>query len=185
MFIRNESYKHEEIQITVSTNFFKFVIKDARVMNWSKRIAKAPCSSCFVILYKYYGYFEWKRSVWFFFFCQKISFQIRTTFTVDYFLGFPSTYRTQRIKRTGFCVFETTFTQEPQYLILLTSPALTTGDTSSTTTTELILRILRGMMIMPSISSVKWKYTVGNLICPDRTQIKLVMICVKVSTTEI
>ena len=110
---------------------------------------------------------------------------MKTMFTLRISWDSLSTSPTQQTKRTESCVLGTPTTREPRYLILSTSPVLTTGDTSSTTTTELVLRILRGMMIMPSISSVKWKYTVGNLICPDRTQIKLVMICVKVSTTEI
>ena len=96
-----------------------------------------------------------------------------------------STSPTQQTKMTECCVLGTPSTPEPRYLILSKSPVLTTGDTSSTTTTELILRILRGILMAPTLPSVKWKCTVRNLICPDRTQIKLVLICVKVSTTEI
>ncbi|XP_078327880.1 uncharacterized protein LOC111134172 [Crassostrea virginica] len=70
-----------------------------------------------------------------------------------------STSPTQQTKRTECCVLGTVTTQEPRYLILSTSPVLTTGDTSSTTTTELILRILRDTIVTPGMSSVKWKYT--------------------------
>ena len=76
---------------------------------------------------------------------------------------------TQQTKRTECCVLGTPTTPEPRYLILPTSPVLTTGDTSSTTTTGLILRILRGILITPGLNSVKWKCTVRTLICPDRT----------------
>ena len=87
------------------------------------------------------------------------------------FSAIQFTSPTQQTKRTECCALGTPSTQEPRYLILSTSPVLTTGDTSSTTTTGLTGRILRGIIQTPSISSVKWKCTVRNLICPDRTLI--------------
>ena len=69
----------------------------------------------------------------------------------------PSTSPTQQTRRTGCCVLGTSSTPQPQYLTLSTSPVLTTGDTSSTTTTGLILRILRGILFTPTVSYVKLK----------------------------
>ena len=67
---------------------------------------------------------------------------------------------TQQTKRTGCCVLGTPATPEPRYLILSTSPVLTTGDTSSTITTGVIPRILRDILGTPTVTSVKWKCTV-------------------------
>ena len=58
-----------------------------------------------------------------------------------------STSPTQKTKRTECCVIETPTTSEPQYLIQSTSPVLTTGDRSSTTTTGLIYRNLRDITL--------------------------------------
>ena len=71
-----------------------------------------------------------------------------------------STSPTQQTKRTECCVLGTTTTLEPQYLILSTSPVLTTGDTSSTTTTGLILPILMSILYTPTMNFVKLKCTV-------------------------
>ena len=76
-----------------------------------------------------------------------------------------STSPTQQTKRTECCVLGTPTTPKPRYLILSTSAVLTTRDTSSTTTTGLILRILRGILSTLGLISVKWKCTVRNLIC--------------------
>ena len=62
-----------------------------------------------------------------------------------------------------YCVLGTSTTPEPRYLILSTSPVLTTGDTSSTTTTGLTVSILRGIIIPPVLDSVKWRCTVWIL----------------------
>ena len=70
---------------------------------------------------------------------------------------------TQQTKRTECCVLGTPTTPGSRYLTLSTSPVLTTGDTSSTITTGLILRILRGILITPFLDSVKWKCTVRTL----------------------
>ena len=85
------------------------------------------------------------------------------------FMGFSVYISNTTNKEDGVLCFRDTTTPEPRYLILSTSPVLTTGDTSSTTTTGLILRILRGILYTTTMSSVKWKFTVRNLICPDRT----------------
>ena len=66
-------------------------------------------------------------------------------------------------KRTECCVLGTPTTPEPRYLILSTSRVLTTGDTSSTTTTELILSILRGIPFTLVMIYVKLKFTVRVL----------------------
>ena len=75
-------------------------------------------------------------------------------------LDFLSTYQIQQTKRTECCVLGTPTTPKPQSLILSISLVLTTGDTSCTTTTELILRILMGILIMPGANSVKLRFTV-------------------------
>ena len=90
----------------------------------------------------------------------------KNSYLTPYFLGF-SVYISNTTKRTECCVLGTPTTPEPRYLILSTTPVLTTGDTSFTTTTGLILRILRGILMPPGFSSVKWKCTVRNPICPD------------------
>ena len=74
-----------------------------------------------------------------------------------------SASQTRQTKRTDCCVLVTPNTLEPRYLILSTSPALTTEDTSSTTTAGLIHRILRGILCTPGLASVKWKCTVRIL----------------------
>ena len=76
---------------------------------------------------------------------------------------FLCTSRKQQTKRTECCVLRTPTTAEPRYLILSTSPVLSTGDTSSTTTTGLILHILRGILMTPLLNSVKWKCTVKSM----------------------
>ena len=93
---------------------------------------------------------------------------------------FLCTFQTQQRKRTECCVLETPISPEPRYLILSTSPVLTTGDMSSTTTTELILRILRDILSTPGFPYVKCKCTVRNPICSDRTLIMLLMKCVNI-----
>ena len=107
-----------------------------------------------------------------------ILFRWRQLFNAVFHWDFLSTSPTQQTKWTECCVLGTPTTPEPRYLILSTSPVLTTGDTSSTTTTGLILRILRGILVSPTLTFVKWKCTVRNPICPDRTLIMLVMKCV-------
>ena len=87
------------------------------------------------------------------------------------FSAIPFTSPTQQTKRTECCVLGTPATPELRYLILSTSPVLTTGDTSSTTTTELILRILRDILMSPGIPSVKWKYTVRSM--------QILLLCIK------
>ena len=91
---------------------------------------------------------------------EHVLFQTDTTFTVHNFLDFPSTYRTQSIKRTVCSVLETLITPEQPYLILSTSPVLTMVDTLYFTTTELTDRILMGILISPTMASVKWRFTV-------------------------
>ena len=73
---------------------------------------------------------------------------------------------TQQTKRTECSVLGTPSTPEPRYLILPTSAVFITGDTSFTTTTELILRILKGILVLPTLNYVNWKCTVR------RTQIQ-------------
>ena len=73
------------------------------------------------------------------------------------FSAITFTSPTQQTKKTECCVLGTQTTPEPQYLILSTSPVLTTGDTSSTTTTELTLPILRDILITPIMDFVKLK----------------------------
>ena len=74
-----------------------------------------------------------------------------------------STSPTQQTKRTECCVLGTPTTPEPRYLILSTSLVLTTGDTSSTTTSGLILRILWGILVTLGLEFVKLKCTVRIL----------------------
>ena len=92
---------------------------------------------------------------------------MKTILTLEFSLDSLSTSPTQQSKRTECCVLETPTIPEQQYLILSTSPVLTRGDTSSTTTTGLIVRILKGILMTPGLTSVKWKCTVRNLICYD------------------
>ena len=66
----------------------------------------------------------------------------------------PSTSLTHHTKKMGCCVLGTPTTPELQYLIQSTSPVLITGDTSSTTTTELKIRILMSIRIMLTMNSV-------------------------------
>ena len=110
---------------------------------------------------------------------------MNTMFTLWNSWGSLSTFQTQQTKRTECCVLRTHTTPEPRYLILSTSAVLTTGDTSSTTTAGLILRIRRGILFTPGFHSVKWKCTVKKLIILYRTLIMLVMNCVNIYTTEI
>ena len=63
--------------------------------------------------------------------------------------------------RKECCVLGTPATPGARYLILSTSSVLTTGDTSSTTTTGLILRILMGILV--TLIYVKLKFTVRVL----------------------
>ena len=74
----------------------------------------------------------------------------------------PSSSPTQQINRTECCVLGTPTTPQPPYLTLSTSPVLTTGDTSSTTTTGLTGRILKGILITPIMNSVNWKCLVSH-----------------------
>ena len=76
---------------------------------------------------------------------------------------FPCTSPTQQTKRTECCVLGTPSTPEPRYLIPSTSYVLTTGDTSSTTTTELTGRILKGLTMPLRWAYVKLKCTVRTL----------------------
>ena len=73
------------------------------------------------------------------------------------FSAIPFTSPTQQTKRTECCALGTPSTQEPRYLILSTSPVLTTGDTSSTTTTGLVLLILRDILCTLIMNFVKLK----------------------------
>ena len=61
---------------------------------------------------------------------------------------------------TVCCVLGTFSTQKLQYPTLSISPVFTMGDTSSTTTTELTFRFLRGILITHGYTYVKWKFTV-------------------------
>ena len=79
----------------------------------------------------------------------------------------PFTYQTQQTKRTEFCVLRTPTTPEPRYLILSTSRVLITGDTSSTTTIELILHSLMGILISHRHIYVKQRSTVRCAILHD------------------
>ena len=86
-----------------------------------------------------------------------------------------STSPTQPTKRTECCVLGAPTTQDAQYPILSTSPVLTTGDTSSTTTTGLIPRILRGIFVQQPSPFVRLKCTVriftkGNESCFFKTK---------------
>ena len=87
---------------------------------------------------------------------------------------FLSTYPTQQTKRTECCVLGTPSTPEPRYLTVSTSPVLTAGDTSSTITTELTGRILRGILVLPTMNCVIWKCTVIRtqilLLCKQQQQ---------------
>ena len=87
--------------------------------------------------------------------------QVPITLLSQIFLDSPSSSQTRQAKRTVCCVLGIPTTLQPQYLILSTSTVLTTVDTSSTTTTELILRILTGIPSMPTVYCVKWKFMVG------------------------
>ena len=73
------------------------------------------------------------------------------------FSAIQFTSPTQQTKRTECCALGTPATPEPRYLILSTSPVLTTGDTSSITTAELIFRILRGTLCTLIMNFVKLK----------------------------
>ena len=84
-----------------------------------------------------------------------IPLQINTTFTAGNFLDFPSISPIPRTKRRECYVFGTPPTQDPQYLILSTLHVLTTGDTSSTTITELTLHFLMGILNLLTQISVK------------------------------
>ena len=78
---------------------------------------------------------------------------------------FLCTFPTQQTKRTECCVLGTPFTLKPQYLILSTSPVLTTGNTSYITKTELILPIqLMGIHRTHSMNYVNWRCLVRH--CP-------------------
>ena len=86
---------------------------------------------------------------------------MKTMIKLGTFLDFPCTYPTQRTLWMEFYVLRTKTTPEPQYLILSTSPALTTADTSSTTTTEPITRSLMAILLMLTMTSVKWRFLVN------------------------
>ena len=74
------------------------------------------------------------------------------------FLATQFTSPTQRTKTKGFSVSGLPTTPEPRYLILSTSPVLTMGNTSFTTTTGII--VLLGIQLMPTMNSTNWKYMV-------------------------
>ena len=81
-------------------------------------------------------------------------------FTLDITWDSLCTSPTQQTKRTECCVIGTPCSPEPRYLTLSTSPVLTTGDTLSTTTPELIVRIQVDIQILLAVIFVKWKSTV-------------------------
>ena len=81
-------------------------------------------------------------------------------FTLPPSWGFLCTSPTQQIKRTECYVLGTPSTQGSQYLTLSTSPVLTTGDTSSTTTTGLTNHILTGIVLSSGLPYVRWRFTV-------------------------
>lgn len=78
------------------------------------------------------------------------------------FLDFRCIYRTPPTKRTGNYVLRTQTIRGPQYLILQTSRVSHMEDTLSTTTTESTLRILLGIPVSLSMSSVNWMCMVSN-----------------------
>ena len=78
----------------------------------------------------------------------------------DTFLGFSVYISNTTNKEDGVLCFRDTNYTKATIPILSTSPVLTTGDTSSTTTTGPILHILMGILIMPGIPSVKLRFTV-------------------------
>ena len=77
------------------------------------------------------------------------------------FLGF-SVYISNTTNKE-LCVLETPSTQYAKYPNLSTSPVLTTGDMSSTTTTGLILRIVMGIPVLSLLICVKWRFTVRSM----------------------
>ena len=91
----------------------------------------------------------------------------KNSYLTPYFLGF-SVYisNTTNKEDVVLCFRDTNYTNATiPNPVNITCPYH--GDTLSTTTTGLILRILRGILMPPGFSSVKWKCTVRNPICPD------------------
>ena len=72
-------------------------------------------------------------------------------------LDFLSISLTQHKRKTECCVLWTPTTPMQRYLIPSTSAVNTTGDTSSTTTTELILRFPMTTMNTHTMNSVRLK----------------------------
>ena len=86
--------------------------------------------------------------------------QAKVIYTLQDFWDFPFTFQTHQTKRVVYCALGTPSTPEPRYLILSTLHVLNMGGTSSTTTTEPILRIQRGILPMHTTNSANWKYMV-------------------------
>ena len=93
--------------------------------------------------------------------CLYVIFQMKPMDTLLDFLDSQFTYRTKPTKMKVHYVLRTTITLEPQYPTQSTYLAVTMEDTSSTTTTELILPTLMGILSLPTTSSVKWKCMVS------------------------
>ena len=79
------------------------------------------------------------------------------------FLDSQFTYRTQPTKMKVHCVLRTTITLEPQYPTQSTYLVVTMEDMLSTTTTELTLPTLMGILRTPTTTFVKLKCMVSML----------------------
>mgnify|MGYP003692489321 CR=1 FL=1 len=87
---------------------------------------------------------------------------MKITLTLKDFLDIQSTYLIQIRQRTACYVLKILTTLEQQYQTPPTSTVLIMGDTSSTTTKGLILRILLGTTHMLLMNYVNWRYMVSN-----------------------
>ena len=92
-----------------------------------------------------------------------IFFQMKPMDTLLDFLDSQFTYRTQPTKMMVSCVLRTTITLEPQYSTQSTYLVVTMEDTLFTTTIELILPSLMGILSTPTTTYVKWKCMVSML----------------------
>ena len=78
-------------------------------------------------------------------------------------LDSPFTFPIQPAKRMVYCVLRNLTTPDPRYQILSTLHVFILVDTSSTTTTEPILRFRLGILPTRTTISAKWKCMVKTL----------------------
>ena len=71
-------------------------------------------------------------------------------------LDSPFTFPTQPANRMVYCALRNLTTPEPRYQILSTLHVFNMVDTSSTTTTEPILRFRLGILPTRTTNSAKW-----------------------------